>query len=497
MTDPIPLEGVDNSNVETVAERLHEFIERFRGKRTWPSDEAKIAEELVATLVSTSLTEAQIDSLLSLTSELPLSIVESAFEKNWSGIETKRRQLIIVQLLKQTSDKMQTRQAAIAEKIADQDRQSAAQIIEGLILNSRRGKDHEFWPQLTKEKKELLRSRFGQKGWVYFNEPNESLMSVLLAGFTEAMSDTEAFKNKKSQRPVLDFARWALSIMQRVPLADADRNLVTKKVSEICEEFPQEWKDELARLAGPLMHTSTTGESQTTAPITEKLQDPSTGALGTASTPLGVTPKSTVGSEAKADPKPTLQSAISSVIERRKHEQQNLIALVDILQTDSVAINGDVELLGRILNELENNRKARESLRSQLDETISRSEGLQAAISRLESELDAVQKNLMTTQDDCQLLAEQKQKLQAALDEEKRGRASERSELEEAIQRTASGSLAGFKAQLARSLQPILLNKRTTDDQEPSARLAEFLRSWLNQIEGELKRMGVDIAKDS
>jgi hypothetical protein len=505
MNEGSPLEERDQASTssgESREARLHALIERFRGKRTWPLEEAKAAGDLAASLLNTSSTEAQIDSLFSLTSELPLSIVESVFEKEWPTIDPERRQMLLGQLLKQTSDKMQTRQAAIAEKIAPQDRRSAASILEGLILSGRRGTDHEFWPHLTKEKKELLRSRFGHRSWVYFNEPNENLMSVLLAGFTEAMSDSGSLKSQKSHRPVFDFARWALSIMQRVPLADADRNLVTKKISEISEEFPYEWKDELARLAGPLMDASTRVESQITAPPTrEKLQDltptpPDRAGTEVTTPPLSVTPKLAVTSDPKADPNATLQSALSSLIERRQREQQDLFALVEVLQNNRTSIKDDVELLRRILKELEKNKAERKRLQSDLEETILRSEGLQTAISRLQSQLDNVQKHLMSTQDDCQLLGEQKQALQVVLDQEKRGRATERSELEEEIQRTASANLAGFKAQLARSLRPILLNKRTTDDQEPSARLAEFLRSWVSQIEGELKTMGIDIAKD-
>ena len=202
-------------------------------------------------------------------------------------------------------------------------------------------------------------------------------------------------------------------------------------------------------------------------------------------------------SEKGVDLNSPLAAAISSLIERRLSEETEWHAFIENLQTNRGSIKGDVELLRQIVEELENNHAVRNKLKSELKEAKLKSEGLEVAISRLESELGAAHKTLVATQDDCRMLADQKLALQTALDDEKRLRAIERDELEQDIERTASTTLEGFKAQLTRSLRPIFLNKRTTDDQEPSSRLSEFLRSWFAQIEQQLKAMGVDISKDS
>jgi hypothetical protein len=508
MSESSPSEKIHSSPMgtdETTESKLYALIQHLRGKRAWPEQETKAAEHLMATLLNTSSTDGQIDSLLSLASDLPLPVVEAVFINEWQAIEAEKRQRLIRQLVKQTSDKMQTRQAAIAERIAHQDTRGAAYILQGFLLTGKRGKDHEFWPQLTKEKKELLRSRFGHKKWVDFNEPDENLMRVLLAGFTEAMSDSDALKNKRSQRPVFDFAKWALSTLQLIRLSDADRNLVTRKLSEITEEFPQEWKNELAALAGPMIPSGARAEPQSAA-LCEQAENPFTSEPSYAgrdvTTQLSDSQPSVLlrpnpTSEKGVDLNSSLAAAISSLIERRLSEETEWHAFIENLQTNRGSIKGDVELLRRIVEELENNHAVRNNLESELKEAKLKSEGLEVAISRLESELGAAHKTLVATQDDCRMLADQKLALQTALDDEKRLRASERDELEQDIERTASTTLEGFKAQLTRSLRPIFLNKRTTDDQEPSSRLSEFLRSWFAQIEQQLKAMGVDISKDS
>jgi hypothetical protein len=143
---------------DTTVSKVHELIELSRGKRTWPAESAKAAEEMMAAaLLSPISTEAELGNILSLSQDLPVAIVAWLFEKHWPTIPADRKNQIVSEVVKLSSEKGQIRQAAIAEKIARSDRPSAAHILHRLISSGKKIGDGDFWPQLSKEKKDLLR----------------------------------------------------------------------------------------------------------------------------------------------------------------------------------------------------------------------------------------------------------------------------------------------------------------------------------------------------
>ncbi|MCU1267565.1 MAG: hypothetical protein JWM21_3883 [Acidobacteria bacterium] len=497
---------------DTTLSKLHALIEVSRGKRTWPPESAKAAEEMMAAaLLSPTSTQAELGNILSLAQDLPIPIVESLFEKHWQSLPADRKDQLVSELLKLTSEKSQTRQAAVADKVARTDRRSAAYILQGLISRGKKGKEEDFWPQLSKEKKELLRGRFGNKEWVYFDEPEEPLMRVLMAGFVEAMTEPDGGKAKKSQRPAYDFSRWALSNVKRISIDIADRELVTKKVKEIAKDFPQQWKTELAKLTAEVPSEMTRrlpspsdvdqrgvsnldnvapdlDETRTTA------QQVTTDALPDASTSEAPVPEAGTPDSAFEE---SFRSAVTALITRKQTEVKLRNSSVELLQNDVRYVTSEIELLEQMLQALENSEAGKDQLESELKQIRLKADGLRAAISRLEAELASTRKAQQTAEALSRSLAHEREEVQQALDEEKLAGASERRELEDEIERTAAVRLEGFKAQLARSLRPVFKNKRTTDDQEPSSRLSEFLRSWLGQVEAQLNQAGVDISKDA
>jgi hypothetical protein len=498
---------------DTTVSKVHELIELSRGKRTWPAESAKAAEEMMAAaLLSPTSTQAELGNILSLLQDLPVAIVECLFEKHWPTIPADRKNQIVSEVLKLSSEKAQIRQAAIAEKIARSDRRSAAHILHRLISSGKKVGDGDFWPQLSKEKKDLLRGRFSNKEWVYFNELEEPAMRVLLAGFVEAMTEPDGGKKKKSQRPMYDFARWALSIVNHINIDGVDRQLVAKKVLATARDFPQEWKTELAKLA------KLSGEMP--PELTDRLSSQSV-AGQQASTSLGkgaleVDANSTTAHQVAAetsdssttnelipeDSKPasafeeSFRSAVTALVKRKQAEVKTRNFSIELLQNDVRYVESEVELLEKMLEALESSGSVKDQLESELQQITIKADGLQAEISRLEPELASTRKAQQSAEELSRSLADEKKRVQQALDEEKSSRAKERRDLEDEIESTAAVRLEGFKAQLARSLRPVFKNKRTTDDQEPSARLSEFLRSWLSQIETQLKQSGVDISKD-
>jgi len=501
------------TTVDTTVSKVHALIELSRGKRTWPAESAKAAEEMMsAALLSPTSTQAELGNILSLSQDMPVAIVESLFEKYWPTLPADRKNQLVSEVLKLSSEKGQIRQAAIAEKIARSDRRSAAHILHGLISGGKKGGDGDFWPQLSKEKKDLLRGRFGNKEWVYFNESEEPAMRVLLAGFVEAMTEPDSGKRKKSQRPVYDFARWALSIVNHINIDGADRKLLARKVLETARDFPQEWKTELAKLEklSGEMPSEMTGhlssqsvvDQQAAANLGKGAREVDANSTTARQVTAEASDSSTTNELVPEHGQPasafeeSLRSVVTALVKRKQTEVKTRNSSIELLQNDVSYVESEVELLEQMLEALENSESVKGQLESELKQITLKADGLQAEISRLDPELASTRKAQQTAEELSRSLAHEKKKVQQALDEEKSSRAKERRELEDEIETTAAVRLEGFKAQLARSLRPVFKNKRTTDDQGPSARLSEFLRSWLSQIETQLKQSGVDISKD-
>jgi len=508
LTETIPT--VHGWTDDTIVSKLHDLIEASPGKRKWPQEAAKAAEEMMAAvLLAPASTRAELGQMLALAQDLPIVIIEELFDRYWQTLSGDRREELVSELLTLTSDKSQARKAAIAEKIARTDRRSAAVILQGLISSGKKSKDQDFWPQLSKEKKELLRGRFGNRAWIDFDEPEESLMRILLAGFFEAMTEPESGKGAKSQRPAYDFARWVLSTVKRIRIDASDRQLMTNKVLEMGKDFPDQWRVELSalsreissevphRLFSPSINREVAPGLVEDTPKVEEIRSPAEPVAPVAlpegsnsEVPVSHSPNQSAVLER------TFHSAVDELVKRKRTELTIRNSSIELLQNDVHSVESEVQLIRELLKAFENSQMAKNDLESELRQIRLKADGLQAAISLLEPELALTRKAQTTAEDRSCSLSKEKEEVQRALDEEKRSRAHDRRELEYEIERTASVRLEGFKAQLSRSLRPVFVNKRTTDDQEPSARLSEFLRSWLAQLEAHLVQAGVDISKD-
>jgi hypothetical protein len=500
--------GADAMDDATLAD-LHALIDLHGGKRTWPEEAGKIAEGLLAaTLCSPTSTQTQLGQALSLAQDLPTTTITAVFEKHWLDMPSNRKDQLVSEMLRLNSEKSQARQVAIAEKIAHSDAQGAAKILHGLISRDRKGRNEDFWPQLSKEQRRWLRSRFGNGNWVFFDVPQEPVMRVLLAGFVEAMTEPNLDKGIKSQRLIYDFAKWALSTVKRVNVSDHERADLRSRVTALAKGLVQDWRSELVALAGeeaPVeVHPLSTAS-------TEKVERPPNHEGGTRAIVNEIRKEvERVPSQGFEDPTVSvelmskanlsgsalLRSDVVALIMRKQDEVEALNASIHLLQNDVRSVRSEVELIERVFDLFERSERAQIDLEAQLREARLNADGLRSSTSQLESELNSSRAAHRTLEERSRLSVRDEQELRRALDEEKMSRETERRELEREIERTAKRRLDDFRAQLARALRTILENKRTTDDQEPSDRLSEFLRARWNEVESQLSQLGVHISKD-
>lgn len=477
----------ESASSETLL-KLYAMIENKQGSKKWSPESTKAAEELLAEAVFSGTSgPAEQRGALSMAQDLPIAVIESVFLRHWPTLAPNRKNLLISELMKLNSDRSLTRQVAIAERIVGSDRDSSAQILQALIDASKKGSVSDFWPGLSKEKKELIRSRFGNREWVYFNLPDESVMRSLLAGFVEALTESKTGRaGKKTQRCLYDFARWALSTLKRIRVDDATGDLVRQRVMHITRDFPIEWKKELDAIAND---TSMNGSS------TSGLKESSVGDITISSTdtttniPLE-SPPATLSAEL---PTP---SAVEALVKRKRAEVAHRRASVELLQNDINSVEGEVDLLQKLLLDAETSELSNVALNAELDQMKLQIDVLRSAIIGLESDLVSTRAACQAAGELSSTLTARNAELKKSFEEEKAARVAERRELEEEVERMAGVKLDGFKTRLAKSLKPIFKNKRNTDDQEPTSRLSEFLRSWFDEIEDQLTKLGVQLSKD-
>ncbi len=471
-----------NGSSETLS-RLHALIERVGGLKKWSPDTAKAAEELLAKVVFSEVSDSKEQgSALSLAQDLPIPVIESVFEKHWPAFSEDRKAGVISELMKLNSDRSVTRQVAVAQKIAQFDKLSAAYILQELMVGFKKGKTENFWPELSKEKKELIRGRFGTREWVYFNLSDERAMRSLLAGFVEALTEAQPGKvNKKTQRCTYDFARWALSTLRRVGVDDVIRQLVKERVMRIAQAFPIEWKKELDAIASDMPTNGSPKSGTNDSPI----RDTDSSIQTTTSFPVAPSPDA-LPSEL------TTHSVALALIERKRAEVAQRRTSVELLQNDITLVEDEVDLIQKLLHEAE----IAQGSNVELQQARLEIDGLKSAISRLESDLASSRSAHQSARERSGSLSIRNEELERALEQERTARAAERRELEEEAERLIGIKLDGFKSRLAKSLDPIFRNKRKTDDQEPTSRLSEFLRSWFDEIDDHLKKLGVHLSKD-
>lgn len=471
MTTP----GVVNAKSETLLQ-LHALIESVGGLKKWSADTERASEELLAQLIFSETSGAtEHGGAFSLAQDLPIPVIELVFEKHWPTFSEDRKGELISELMKLNSERSLTRHVAIARRMAQSDRQSAAHILQKVMVGAKRSGAEDFWPGLSKEKKELIRGRFGTHDWVYFNLPDERAMRSLLAGFVEALTESQPGRiNKKTQRCLYDFSRWALSTLKRISIDESNRQLVMQRVMLITRDFPIEWKKELDAIKD--------------VPITESSKAASEDLKTQETAPAIPTALAWDASRYES----TTRSAVLALVERKRAEVDQRRSSIELLQNDVSWVEDEINLIQNLLREVE----TAELKSVELQRARSEIDGLKSTISQVELDLASSRSTLQSARDFSRELSIKNQELEKILETERSARTSERRELEEEAQRLIGIKLNGFKTRLAKSLHPIFDNKRNTDDQEPSSRLSEFLRSWFDEIEDQLNRVGIHLSKD-
>ena len=473
-----PSTDVVKARNETLS-KLHALIESVGGLKKWLPETTQAAEELLAEVIFSEVSGPREQaSGLSLAQDLPITVIESVFEKHWPNLPEERKGGLIRELMKLNSDRSLTRQVAVAQKVAQFDRHSAAHILQELMEGTK-AKTGDFWPGLSKEKKELIRSRFGNREWVYFNLPDELAMRSLLAGFVEALTEVQTAKaTKKSQRSVYDFARWALSTLKRIRVDDATRDLVRERVMQVAADLPIEWKKELHTIASDIPMSDDSDSEAREA----RLRDTSDSATQSATSIPAASPGA-------LSHELTPRAAAVALIERKRAEVAQRRASAELLQNDIGSVDGEIGLIRKLLDDAE----LTEALSAELEQVKRQVDGLKSTIGKLESDLASTRAAHVAAAEASSSLTFKNDELKKALAEERNARAVERRELEEEIERTVRIKLDGFRERLGKSLRPIFKNKKKSDDQEPTSRLCEFLRGWFDEVEEQIIRAGIQL----
>lgn len=436
----------------------------------WPADISKEAERLLSeALFEETAGPDAVRSAIALTQDLPLVAVESAFAAHWPVLGPERKDLLLSELTKHNSSKWLTRQAAVAEKIARADQQAAAHILHSFVSGGKAGKDGEgFWPNLSKEKKELLQSRFllSDGGWVSFEADDERVTRSLLAAFIEA-ADPQVFKKAKGTRPLYDFTKWAAATQKRLDLKEQARAEIKSRVVELANQLPsEEWKKEVrALLSADDVHVVRDGSRiEEARPVAPSGQSP-TGAEQHAHE-----------GEPVASPLTPPQELVRGTSRTLADMARESVALAERL-ADAVAV------LEREKSELE----------AELHQTKKRNEGLQSDNAAREARLSAAEEAAERSRAAAESLGARLADVTSELERERAACADERRELEEEAARSAEVKLNGLRSKLGHSLRPVFENKKSTDDQEPSLRLAEFLRRRFDELEERLADAGITL----
>lgn len=475
-----------NGEEAGVLSELVALAEANRSLRNWPANSVNKAEGLLSeALFGRAAGPDAVRSAIGLVQELPVAAVESAIAAHWPTIDQERKDLFLSELTKHNSSKWLTRQAAIAEKIARADQQAAAYIIHSFVSGGKAGKDGEgFWPNLSKEKRELLQSRFllSEEGWVYFKVEDERVVRSLLAAFVEAATDPQVVKKAKSKRTLYDFARWAATVQKHLDVEERAREEIRSRVTELANQLPtDEWKEAVKALLN----------------ANDKQVAPSPGAISQAGS---VTSPAQPPARAERQDRPSAPDAANDTSlpmtsQMLTHGQAGgLTNFAKVLAERSREAASLADRLAAAVADLE---REKSELEAELYQTKRRNEGLQSDTAAREARLSAALDEMEKARAAAESLSAQLGRVRSELEGERTARTEERRALEEDAGRRVEVKLNGLKWKLAESLRPVFDNKRNTDDQEPSPRLAEFLRHWFDELESRLAAAGVKLGNDS
>ncbi|HEX8494412.1 MAG TPA: hypothetical protein VF658_16330 [Pyrinomonadaceae bacterium] len=475
-----------NGEEAGVLSELVALAEANRSLRNWPANSVNKAEGLLSeALFGRAAGPDAVRSAIGLVQELPVAAVEAAIAAHWPTINQERKDLFLSELTKHNSSKWLTRQAAIADKIARADQQAAAYIIHSFVSGGKAGKGSDgFWLNLSDEKRKLLQNRFllSEEGWIDFEVEDERVERSLLAAFVEAATDPQVVKKAKSKRTLYDFARWAAMAQKRLDVEEQARAEIRSRVTELANQLPtDEWKKAVNVLlsadgghvsqgAGATEHASPVAPPAHQTANTEQLERRSaTDAANAASLPM-TSQMLTLGQAGGL-------TNFAKVLAERSREAASL-----------------ADRLAAAVADLEQEKS---ELEAELYQTKRRNEGLQSDTAAREARLSAALDELEKARAAAESLSAQLGRVRSELEGERAARTEERRALEEDAGRRIEVKLNGLKWKLAESLRPVFDNKRNTDDQEPSPRLAEFLRHWFDELESRLAAAGVKLGNDS
>ena len=505
-------DGVAKSDEREVFPEIVALIKANQGVKTWPSPLAKEAEALLTkALAGDSARLEDVSSLIGLVQELPVGAVEAAVAGGWTSLRPEFKEKMVSELLKYNSKRGLPRQVAVAEKLARMDQQAAARLLDSFVTGGKTVRSDSPQTKLSDEKRGMLQSRFllSEEGWVFFDVPDEQVMKTLLIAFIETATHPQAIRNKTGSRSLYDFTRWAISVQQRLEFDEALGQEIRGRIRALANELPEVWKKEIHTFVNdlvgedvaPLAQVMTQDEHHSTDDVNhgsktsdaQKQSRNPTEMAATSSLTQPTTPPSRPLLKERlpddVEPASVLVMSLQDGITRRR-------TLIDSLQEETNAWQESLTLAKRLAASLARLERDKVAFELELETARKRIRGLQSESATQQDKLSLMQEEIDKVRAVAESRGEQLETVCKDLERERMERANERRELEEDAGRMVEVKLNGFKWKLGQSLRPVFDNKRSTDDQEPSPRLAEFLRHWFDELETHLNAAGVTLGQD-
>ncbi len=506
-------DGVAESDERKVFTEIVALIKANQGVKNWPPPLVKEAEALLTkALAGDSARLEEMSCLIGLAQELPVGAVEAAVAGSWPSLSQELKEKMVSELLKYNSKRGLPRQVAVAEKIARVDQQAAARILYSFVTGGKTVRSESAQTKLSDEKRGMLQNRFllSEEAWVFFDVPDEQVMKVLLVAFIETATHPQATRNKTGNRSLYDFARWAVSVQQRLEFDEALRQEIRGRIRALANELPEMWKKEIHTLVNdladedvaPLAQVITQVEHHSsddanhgsmTSDAQKHSRNPTEIAATSSPTQMTTPPSPPLLKERlpdDAEPASALVISLREGITRRR-------TLIDSLQEETYARQESLTLAERLAASLARLERDKVALESELETARKQMRGLQSENEAQQAKLSLMQGEIDKVRAVAESRGEQLETVCRDLERERTERANERRELEEDAGRMVEVKLNGFKWKLGQSLRPVFDNKRSTDDQEPSPRLAEFLRHWFDELEAHLTTAGVKLGQDT
>lgn len=155
----------------------------------------------------------------------------------------------------------------------------------------------------------------------------------------------------------------------------------------------------------------------------------------------------------------------------------------------------EVELLRRLLD-LVQHQQALPDLEKELAQAQEQITGLQSANEQLQAQWEVANRESLQAVETTARLRTENERLREEFAAEQKARRDEQTEFKEQIEREIKYEVQGFKGQLAGKLKPLFDRKRTTDDHPADAELADYLRSWAQDLTEKLTDAGIVITRD-